>query len=707
MFFCVFKKLPRKKPKNLALIRNKMQRTFLLTTLPLLLFCFQSSSQAPFTQTLRIINTMAQYSSSPIMLQQNDHTLFSFTGLWASSYSTISFDSSKSLFLNISNISLTVPNLTSASYLDHISLIIYEGLPPNDVTSLLIKSDDFSTIFGSDNARWSLLSLSRQFPVLELYSQNSDCYKCMNIYTDIVEFLSNQAEFISYMNKTTHQFYIYLLSESLFEPFHIDIDENGIYTYILLDSNYPDHPFELIQIIDSKPDKVWVPCVVAMFILIGICILRVLANFFYDRYKKNKEKNLIKDREDLQPLNAPGKSLSQVEIPQKKLGSFRVESLDVFRGISLVIMIFVNYGGGNYWFFNHSTWNGLTVADLVFPWFIWIMGTSMALSFDKLQKTKPSKDFNHLDFIYKIIRRGILLFLLGMFLNNGYDLGNWRIPGVLQRFGIGYLLIALIVSYVPKLDVIILKPLKDILDYSLQWILMLLILMAYLLITYVSKLEGCPRGYVGPGGLGDYGQYPHCTGGVALYLDQEIFGYDHIFTNPTTKDVYKTGMFDPEGFLGNFTSIFLTFTGYQCGRILINYKNDKDKLIRWILWGLILAGIGTGLCGASKNEGIMPLNKNLWSVSFILLLGGLAFLCIALCYYIVDMKKWWLGWPFIYVGRNSIAIYMGHEILQGYFPFSFLNNQDHSMALLNNCLGVAIWMWIAWKMNEEGVFIKV
>lgn len=662
---------------------------------------FPPSSQTMISKTVRFINT---YTNS-LSLSQKNKTILSFDGLWASTYSEISFNSSQPLYLNISNEMKTL-NLNNSAFSDHLSIIVFE----NNGTKFWVKSDDFSNIGGCDQARWSLISLSSKYPTLTLSTQNSDCFNCLSLFTDTISNLSNwlnNTEYPSYVNKTVHQTYIYLQWESEFlQSFHIDINENGKYTYFLVDSNSPDHPFELLQIIDDEPAKVWVPCVVSMFILIGICILRGVANYFWDRYKQAKERK-IDDREDIKPLNVGLKTSSQSDIPPKKLGSFRVESLDVFRGIALVIMIFVNYGGGNYWFFNHSTWNGLTVADLVFPWFIWIMGTSMALSFDKLQKTKPPKNFDHLDFIYKIVRRSIILFLLGMFLNNGFDLGNWRIPGVLQRFGVGYLLIALIVSYVPKLDIIILEPFKDILDYSLQWIVILLVVMAYLLITYVSKLDGCPRGYTGPGGIGDWGQYPDCTGGVALYLDKKIFGSDHIFTGPTCREVYQTGIFDPEGFLGNFTSLFLTFTGYQCGRILINYKDDKAKLKRWIIWGLILAGIGTGLCGGSKNDGAIPLNKNIWSISFVLLLGGLAFLSIALCYYLVDMKKWWLGWPFIFVGRNSIAVYMGHEILQGYFPFSFRNDGSHAMGLLSNLVGVCIWMWIAWRMNEEGVFIKV
>lgn len=76
-------------------------------------------------------------------------------------------------------------------------------------------------------------------------------------------------------------------------------------------------------------------------------------------------------------------------------------------------MIFVNYGGGGYWFFSHSTWNGITVADLVFPWFVWIMGVSIVFSF------QGRKEKSILSMLYQIVRRTIILFGLGLFLNNG------------------------------------------------------------------------------------------------------------------------------------------------------------------------------------------------------------------------------------------------------------------------------------------------
>ena len=134
-------------------------------------------------------------------------------------------------------------------------------------------------------------------------------------------------------------------------------------------------------------------------------------------------------------------------------------------------MIFVNYGGGGYWFFNHSTWNGVTLADLVFPWFVWIMGVSIVFSYKGRRKDSLVSK------LYQVVRRTIILFGLGLFLNNGrflclpvssislpppslflsslpaspplpltmpgFTLSHWRIPGVLQRFAISYFVVAL------------------------------------------------------------------------------------------------------------------------------------------------------------------------------------------------------------------------------------------------------------------------
>lgn len=126
-----------------------------------------------------------------------------------------------------------------------------------------------------------------------------------------------------------------------------------------------------------------------------------------------------------------------------------------------------------------------------------------------------------------------------------------------------------------------------------------------------------------------------------------------------------------------------------------------------MIWGVLLLTMGLGLGLGGEDQGFIPINKNLWSISFIFLLSGMAFIILALFYFLVDIKKWWLGWPVIYVGRNSIAIYVSHEVFGSYFPFGFQNCGSHEMKLLENGLGVFCWLWVAWKMNQEKIFVKV
>lgn len=132
-------------------------------------------------------------------------------------------------------------------------------------------------------------------------------------------------------------------------------------------------------------------------------------------------------------------------------------------------------------------------------------------------------------------------------------------------------------------------------------------------------------GYVGPGGIGDGGLYFNCTGGAARYIDLKIFGINHIYPYPTCQDPYMCPPFDPEGALGNLTSIFLCFLGMQCGRILITHKDPIQRMSRWVIWGILFASLGTLLCKGDQNGGWIPLNKNLWSPSFIFVMVSFYF----------------------------------------------------------------------------------
>ena len=388
----------------------------------------------------------------------------------------------------------------------------------------------------------------------------------------------------------------------------------------------------------------------------------------------------------------------------------RLRSLDTFRGLSLVIMIFVNYGGGGYWFFKHSKWNGLTVADLVFPWFVFILGTSAAISLSSLDRRGMSR----WRMLLKVIRRFVILFGLGLLLNKTNVLPTYRIPGVLQRLATSYLGIALLhILFAPKRDkntTNIFAPVREIINHWIEWIIALSLIIIWLLVTFLLRVPHCPTGYLYPAGkLGDYGNYSNhsCTGGAAGYIDRLIFSDDHIYPTPECVHLYMTGPYDPEGALGTLTSIFLAFLGQNAGRILLVHRGDKQRMYRWIIWGIFWGAIGTALCEGRQNGGLIPINKSLWSLSFIAVMAGTGYILLALLYFIIDVKKLWMGEPFVFPGMNSILVYMGHEVFHHYFPFSWNAPQKQLDMLAQSSSGALLWVIIAYYMYFIDFFVKI
>jgi len=493
--------------------------------------------------------------------------------------------------------------------------------------------------------------------------------------------------------------------------FSYHFGQHGNYTIFLTPGNLsgeaaPSINFE-IKVIEAA-DAVYLPLGIGFAILAALIILRLCFGFSYTYYVSKKQAFKFESNEE----TAVNLLLDSKEGKHPQ-GKERLRSLDAFRGFCIVIMIFVNYGGGGYWFFQHSLWNGLTVADLVFPWFIFIMGTAMPLSFSALQRRGTRKG----TLLYKVLRRSIILFSLGLFLNNGFDLANWRIPGVLQRFGIAYFVVSLLIIFIPKTgggnngrvpdSVPNSSPFRDFLPYWPQWIIIGIFILIHTCLTFLLEVPGCGKGYIGPGGLGDEGKYENCTGGAARYIDLNIFGFSHIYHSPTCQVLYNCAPYDPEGALGNLTSITLCFLGVQLGRIFLHYTSHPARLKRMLIWAIILGGIAAILCFGKQNGGPIPINKNLWSLSFILALGGMANIALFMAYVIIDIKGWWEGTPFIYVGMNPILIYMGHELFSDRFPFSFLAQQHHGPMLASNMIGVTCWVLLAYYMYLQKFFINI
>uniref|UniRef100_A0A803TPM7 Heparan-alpha-glucosaminide N-acetyltransferase n=1 Tax=Anolis carolinensis TaxID=28377 RepID=A0A803TPM7_ANOCA len=389
------------------------------------------------------------------------------------------------------------------------------------------------------------------------------------------------------------------------------------------------------------------------------------------------------------------------------------------RRLALIIMVFVNYGGGKYWFFKHQSWNGLTVADLVFPWFVFIMGTSISLSLSSMLRRGCSK----WKLLGKILWRSLLLFLIGVIIvNPNYCLGplsweNLRIPGVLQRLSCTYFVVAV-------LELLFAKPvpdnstleipcpaLRDILPYWPQWLFMMALETVWLCLTFLLNVPGCPNGYLGPGGIGDFGNYPNCTGGAAAYIDHVLLGEKHIYQHPSSNVLYQTTVaFDPEGILGTINSVIMAFLGLQAGKILLFYKDQhRQIMLRFCIWSVVMGVISAVLTECSKDEGFIPVNKNLWSISYVTTLSSFGFVLLLLIYYLVDVKKVWSGSPFFFPGMNSILIYVGHEIFENYFPFKWKmqDAQSHSEHLAQNLIATSLWVFISYVLYRKRIFWKI
>ncbi|XP_062987748.1 heparan-alpha-glucosaminide N-acetyltransferase [Elgaria multicarinata webbii] len=482
-------------------------------------------------------------------------------------------------------------------------------------------------------------------------------------------------------------------------------------------------------VINQSPVNSYLPIFYAFLIYMGIfsflslgrfCVnIEPIRNWLYKKMNPRETDRLINSelgspsRTDSISGDLPAGVWSTASSPQ------RLRSLDTFRGLALIIMVFVNYGGGKYWFFKHQSWNGLTVADLVFPWFVFIMGSSISLSLSSMLRRGCSK----WQLLGKVLWRSLLLFLIGVIVvNPNYCPGplswdNLRIPGVLQRLGCTYLVVAV-------LELLFAKPvpenstleapfpdLQDILPYWPQWLFMMTLEAVWVCLTFLLNVPGCPTGYLGPGGIGDFNKYPNCTGGAAAYIDHLLLGEKHIYQHPSSNVIYMTRVaFDPEGVLGTINSVIMAFLGLQGGKILLFFKDQhRQIMLRFCVWSVLMGVISIVLTKCSKDQGFIPVNKNLWSISYVTTLSSFAFVLLLLIYYLVDVKKVWSGAPFFYPGMNSILVYVGHEIFENYFPFKWKmkDTQSHAEHLTQNLIATSLWVMISYGLYRKRIFWKI
>lgn len=540
-----------------------------------------------------------------------------------------------------------------------------------------------------------------------LYTRNEDCYLCPWKRYDENGFTNSLLTEVS-----THHTQHYLVSKSGESEF-IRTDSASLAEISVCESSFLPGEFGVYDFnLDAcrietalEPVNAHLAILVCFLAYVGLAIFCFALKFVPGKPVHKFERWLGWRAEEQEKPLATGKP--------------RLRSLDTFRGIALAIMIFVNDGGGHYYFFEHATWDGLYVADLVFPWFLWIMGVCIPMSVRSNQK----KNTPILSVIYQITKRSIKLFCLGFILNT---LGGWirverlRVPGVLQRFAISYFVVAVVANLLAKVNLCPkvsdnkkMNILKDILDLAPHWIVMLTILLIHQLVVWLVPAPGCPQGYRGPGGLHDWSperNFSDCIGGITGYIDKQFFGTAHIYGNPTAKHVYSASAFDPEGLFGSLTTIFQVWLGYQAGYTLQVYADNKPKVVaHWLFWSVLTGGIGCLLCGGSQHGGWIPLNKNLWSLSFVMVTSCFAFALLAFLFVIIDMRNWWKGQPFVYAGMNSILLYCGHSVGYNLFPWHFMVGEmkTHADKLPEALWGMSLWIFIAFVLYKKKVFVTV
>jgi predicted acyltransferase len=295
-------------------------------------------------------------------------------------------------------------------------------------------------------------------------------------------------------------------------------------------------------------------------------------------------------------------------------GGGRLLSLDVFRGLTIALMIIVNTPGntGSYVQLDHSAWNGCTLTDLVFPFFLFISGVSIVFSLSKrLAQGRTS------GLIPQIFRRAVIIYALGMVLNAipNYHPATIRVLGVLQRIAICYFFGSLL---------FIKTNLKTQIGVA-----------AAALAGYWLAMTYIPVPGFGAGVLTR-------DGNLAAWLDRLLLGHH------TYRPEY-----DPEGILSTLPALVTTLLGMFTARWLKSSRTQAEKLNGLLAAGTTAAGLGW-LWGL-----FFPINKALWTSSYVLFTAGLALWLLAACYWLIEMKgiKAW-GRPFEIFGINAITAYM-------------------------------------------------
>ncbi|XP_028068114.1 heparan-alpha-glucosaminide N-acetyltransferase isoform X2 [Camellia sinensis] len=370
------------------------------------------------------------------------------------------------------------------------------------------------------------------------------------------------------------------------------------------------------------------------------------------------------------------------------LNTKRVASLDIFRGLTVSLMILVDDAGGEWPMIGHAPWNGCNLADFVMPFFLFIVGMAIALALKRIP--------NWLIATRKVILRTLKLLFWGLLLQGGYshapdkltygvDMKKIRWCGILQRIALAYLVVALIEILTKDAQAKDLSRVRFSIFrlYCWHWLVGACVLIVYLAVIYgiyvpdwhftVHNMDSADYGKILTVTCGVRGKLdPPCN--AVGYIDREVLGINHMYEHPAwkrskacTKNSPYEGPFlndapswcwapfEPEGILSSISAILSTIIGVHYGHVLIHMKSHSSRLIHWIVMGLALLVLGITLHFTNA----IPLNKQLYTFSYVCVTSGAAALVFSAFYTLVDIWNLkYLFLPLEWIGMNAMLVYV-------------------------------------------------
>ncbi|CAK7340641.1 unnamed protein product [Dovyalis caffra] len=401
----------------------------------------------------------------------------------------------------------------------------------------------------------------------------------------------------------------------------------------------------------------------------------------------------------------------------------RLASLDIFRGLTVALMILVDDAGGEWPKIGHAPWNGCNLADFVMPFFLFIVGMAVPLAFKKITSRRQA--------VKKVIVRTLKLLVWGIMLQGGFshapdkltygvDMKKIRWCGILQRIAFAYLVVALMEIFTKKG-----QP-KDLPHdhlsifrlYGSQWLVGACMLVVYLAVIYGTYVPHW-QFTVQDRDSADYGKVftvecavrgkldPPCN--AVGFIDRKILGINHMYQHPawkrskactenslyegpfrTSAPTWCNAPFEPEGILSSISAVLSTIIGVHFGHVLVHLRVHTARLKHWIVMGFTLLILGLILHFTHA----IPLNKQLYTFSYVCVTSGAAALVFSSLYALVDIRCWKMFQPLAWIGMNAMLVYvMAAEGIFAGFVNGWYYNDPHNTLIywIQKHMFIGVW----------------